>query len=184
MENKKSKREHLSLFLRAVTIFLILTFSLVISAGCNMFSGYSSESLYPENVRTIYVEMIQSQSFKRGTEYDITDALAKRIEISTPYKIVSSRDRADSVISGQLVSSGSSIMVIDRETGSPLEQGVEVTVVVNWKNLKTGELLIDNKSVTGAATYSHWQSQGIEYGMSLAANRVAGNIVELMEKEF
>ena len=56
--------------------------------------------------------------------------------------------------------------------------------MVNWKNLKTGELLINNKSVNASATYSEWQNQGFSYASTLAANNLARRIVELMEKEW
>ena len=186
MKNKKSKQSQLItvLTIKPLVLILILVFSIGLLGGCNLFSGYTDQSLYPEGIKTVYVEMIQSQSFRRGSEYKVTDALAKQIEVATPYKIVSARDRADSVISGRLSSSAGGIMTTERETGSSLEQEMKLTVTVNWKNLKTGELLIDNKEVTGAATYSRWQDQGIEYGLALAANRAAENIVELMEKEW
>jgi hypothetical protein len=147
-------------------------------------SGYSNESLFPEEVRSVYVEMFDSKSFRRGVEYELSDALAKRIEAETPYKIISSRDRADTVISGQISSIGESWVSSEREVGRALEKEVEVEAVVNWKNLKTGELLIDNRSVSASASYSEWQNQGFRYASTLAANNLARRIVELMEKEW
>ncbi|MHC4194869.1 MAG: hypothetical protein ACYSQZ_02795, partial [Planctomycetota bacterium] len=72
----------------------------------------------------------------------------------------------------------------ERETGRALEKDVELRAVVNWKNLKTGELLIDNAVVNASASYSEWQRQGFRYGAALAANKLAQRIVELMEKEW
>jgi hypothetical protein len=152
--------------------------------GCSGMGGYSSQSLFPEDVSSIYVEMFDNQSFRRGTEYELTDALAKRIEAQTPYKIVSSRDRADTVISGQIVSIAESVPVSERETGRALEREVELAAVVNWKNLKTGQLLIDNKPVKASASYSQWQNQGFGYASALAANKLAQEIVESMEKQW
>jgi hypothetical protein len=147
-------------------------------------SGYSNESLFPEEVRSVYVEMFDSKSFRRGVEYELSDAVAKRIEAETPYKIISSRDRADTIISGQILSIGESWVSSEREVGRALEKEVEVEAVVNWKNLKTGELLIDNQSVSASASYSEWQNQGFRYASTLAANNLARKIVELMEKEW
>ena len=152
--------------------------------GCAEMSGYSNESLFPEEVRSVYVEMFDSRSFRRGVEYELSDALAKRIEAETPYKIISSRDRADTIISGQILSIGESWVSSEREVGRALEKEVEVRAVVNWKNLKTGELLIDNQSVSASASYSEWQNQGFRYASTLAANNLARRIVELMEKEW
>jgi hypothetical protein len=150
--------------------------------GCREMAGYSDDSLFPEGVASVYVEMFDNQSFWRGVEYDLTDALAKRIEAQTPYKIVSDRDRADSVISGRISSINQSILSIERQTGEALEKEVELRAVVNWKNLKTGELLIDERQILAAAAYSEFQQQDFKYASSLAANNLAAKIVELMEK--
>jgi len=152
--------------------------------GCGVFSGYSSDSIYHEELQTVYVKMFDNQTFRRGIEYELTDAIVKRIEAETPYKIVSSQDYADTVISGQIQSIGEFPLTIERQTGRVLEQEVGIRAVVNWKNLKTGDLLIDNKSVDASATYSVYQQQDFKYGSNLAANKLAQNIVELMEKKW
>ena len=169
-------------------VFVVLFSSIVAAClgfcGCAGMSGYSSESLFPQEVDSVYVEMFDNRSFRRGVEYELTDALAKRIEAETPYKIISSRDRADTVISGQIESIRESVLTVERETGRALEKEVQLQAVVNWKDLKTGELLIDNKTVRASATYSQWQNQGFAYASALAANNLARRIVELMEKEW
>jgi len=164
---------------------VFVSFSLLLClCGCGQMSGYSNETLFPKELNSIYVEMFDNQSFWRGIEYELTDALAKRIEAETPYKIVTSRDRAETVISGQIVSVDSSVLVGERQIGRALEKELLLQAVVNWKNLKTGELLIDNKSVSASADFSQWQNQGKRYASALAANNLAERIVELMEKEW
>ena len=157
---------------------LLSAFCLLTLAGCE---GYSGTSLYPKDVATVYVEMFDNQSFRRGIEFELTDALAKRIEAQTPYKIVTNRDKADTVISGQIVQAKESVLTTERQIGRALEKNIELRAVVSWKNLRTGELLIDNKTVSASASYSEWQSQSFAYGSTLAANSLAERIVELME---
>lgn len=152
--------------------------------GCRGNSSYSNESLYPEKIGSVYVEMFNSKSFRRGIEYGLTDAVSKRIESQTPYKVVSNRDKADSVISGELISASQSVLTAERETGRSLENEVLLRAVVNWKDLKTGELMVDSTQVSASASYSQWQSQGYAYGSLLAANNLADRIVELMEKQW
>jgi len=152
--------------------------------GCSGIGGYSNEALFPNDVRTVCLDMFDSRSFRRGIEFDLSDALAKRIESETPYKIVSSKDRADSVISGQLLSVGESTLTMEREVARPLEKEVVLTAAVNWKNLNTGDLMINNKTVTATASYSPFQNQDFTYGSTLAANKLAQRIVELMETDW
>lgn len=150
-------------------------------SGCAELNGYSNQSLFPRDIKTVYLEMFDNQTFRRGAEYELSDALSKRIEVETPYKIVSNRDRADTIMSGQIVSIGETALSTERETGLVLEKEVELTALVDWKNLKTGELLIDNFSLSATASYSEYQQQDIKYASNLAANNLARKIVELME---
>ena len=154
------------------------------TGGCGGSSGYSNASLFPNDVENVYVEMFDNRSFRRGVEYTFSNALAKRIEVETPYKIVSDRDRADSVMSGQLVAVGESILTLERELGRAMEKEVLLTAVVNWKNLKNGRLMINSQTVTAVASYSEFQGQDFTYASAVAANKLAQNVVELMENQW
>jgi len=152
-------------------------------AGCGI-GGYTDKSLYPEDVKSVYVEMFDNRTFRRGIEYTVSDALAKRIESDTPYRIVSDRDRTDSVMGGQLVVITESILTLERETGRALEKEVILTATVNWKNLRTGRMMINNQSVTAAASFSDFLNQDFTYASSLAANKLAEKIVEVMQSNW
>lgn len=152
--------------------------------GCDGMAGYSNESLFPEDIRSVCLEMFDNQTFRRGVEYELSDALAKRIEVDTPYKIVSDSDRADTVMSGQIVSIGEMALSIDREVGTVLEKEVKLQAVVNWKNLKTGQLMMDQLKISASASYSRYQQQDFKYASSLAANNLARKIVEQMERKW
>lgn len=152
--------------------------------GCSEIAGYSNEPLFPRDVDSVCLKMFDNQSFRRGVEYELSDALAKRIEAETPYKIISNEDLADTVISGQITAIGESALSTDRDIGSVLEKEVELQAVVTWKNLKTGEMLIDHREVSASASYSEYQMQDFKYASALAANNLAQKIVELMERNW
>ena len=152
--------------------------------GCDGMAGYSNESLFPEDIRSVCLEMFDNQTFRRGVEYELSEALAKRIEVNTPYKIVSDSDRADTVISGQIVSIGELALSTDRDLGTVLEKEVQLRAVVNWKNLKTGQLMMDQLKVSASASYSEYQQQDFKYASTLAANNLARKIVEMMERKW
>ena len=150
-------------------------------SGCG---GYSNESLYPMDFQSVCVQMFENDSFRRGVEYELTDALAKRIEAITPYKVIGQADRADTVISGRIKAVDSSILSIEKQTGRALERQVILTAVVKWENRKTGTYLLDNETISSSATYSEWQNQSFEYASTLAANKLAEKIVEKMAKKW
>jgi len=169
--------------LRFVSSVIFLVFSALLG-GCGASTGYSNASLFPNDVNNVYLQMFDNRSFRRGIEFALSDALAKRVEVDTPYKIVSSRDRADSVMSGQIVAAGESILTIERDIGRALEKEVVLTAVVNWKNLRNGQLMINSRTVTAAASYSDFQGQDFTYASSVAANKLARSIVELMKNQW
>lgn len=146
-------------------------------SGCG---GYQNSWLYPQEVQTVYVEMFDTKSFRRGFEFTLTDAICKRLESQTPYKIVSDRQTADTVLSGQMAIRNM-VLSVDRYTGRPLEYESGVTVIVTWKDLRTGRLLLDREEVMATATYSSQLGQTIDYSINRAANKAAVRVVELME---
>ncbi|MHC4324349.1 MAG: LPS assembly lipoprotein LptE [Planctomycetota bacterium] len=176
LKNRFAGRKHL--------FALVVLCSCALGLGLCGCAGYSNDSLFPEDVRSVCLEMFDNQTFRRGVEYELSDALAKRIEVDTPYKIVSDSDRADTVISGQIVSIGELGLSTDRDLGTVLEKEVELHVVVNWKNLKTGQLMMDQLNVSASASYSEYQQQDFKYASTLAANNLARKIVELMERKW
>lgn len=168
----------------SVIFFVSVISCLLFNSGCKCLDGYSNESLHRQDITSVYVEMFDNKTFERGIEYELTDALAKRIEVETPYKIITNRNRADTVISGHITSFGTSVLSVEQESGRALEKQVVLKVQVSWKNLKTAALLIDEREVQASASYSEWQNQGTGYATSLAANKLARKITELMEKQW
>ncbi|MBW8034263.1 MAG: hypothetical protein FVQ79_00935 [Planctomycetes bacterium] len=169
----------MSVFLRKPILCLISAITLLIS-GC----GYSHSWMYPKTVSTVYVEMFDSRSFRRGHEYNLTDAIAKRIESETPYKIVSDRNLADSVISGQITAIGQGTLSYERESGSAFERDARVMINFSWKDLKTGQLFVDNENVEASATFSSFVGQDFDYAARVAINRAAVRVVERMQTKW
>ena len=167
--------------MRVYAAIFAATCAAVLFAGC---SGYSNNSLYSQDIKSVYVEMFDNETFRRDLEYDLTDAIAKRIEAETPYKIVSDKSRADTVLSGKITAMDDSVLTIERETGRPLEEQAEVTAKFNWKNLKTGEYLLENSTATASASYSQFQQQSFDYASKTAANKLAERIVEQMQMKW
>jgi hypothetical protein len=151
----------------------------VLLAGC--LGGYSSQPLYPQDVKSVYVEMFDNTTFRRDLEYDLTDAIAKRIDAETPYRIVSDRSRADTVLSGKIIAINDSVLTVERSIGRALESQAEVIAQFSWKNLQTGQYLIENKKISATAAYSEFQQQSFDYASKSAANKLAERIVEQMQ---
>jgi maltodextrin utilization protein YvdJ len=173
-----------NIFKNRISVFVLAGLMIASSLGFSGCKGYSTESLFPANVRSVRVEMFDNLTFWRGMEYELSNALPKRIEAVSPYKVISNKDRADTVMSGQIVSIGQNVLVLERQTGRPLEKEIRMAAVVTWQDLKTGEMLIDNLTIEASASYTEWLNESFEYGYTLAANKLAVRIVEEMEKKW
>jgi len=168
-----------------IRLLMLVTFAVLLAGvtGCGL-EGYTNDWIYPSDVTTVYVEMFDTQSFRRGHEYVLTDAICKRIESETPYKIVSDRDVAQTLLSGRIDTIRSSVLARDRYSGRSLENEAQVAVSVSWKNLETGELLINGDSTSASVPYSAQLGQDFDYAAKVAVNRVAERVVELMQTKW
>ncbi len=73
----------------------------LLSTGCASYR-MGADSLYAPDIRTVYVPMIESESFRRDLGERLTEAVVNEIESKTPYKVVSSPG-ADAVLSVRLL---------------------------------------------------------------------------------
>jgi hypothetical protein len=69
--------------------------------GCAAYH-VGAQSLYAPDVSTVYVPMIESGSYRRDLGERLTEAVAKEIELKTPYKVVGT-PAADSILQIRLV---------------------------------------------------------------------------------
>jgi hypothetical protein len=81
------------------TALLILAIAMQ-SAGCSAYR-MGSESLYAPDVQTVYVPMIESDSYRRDLGERLTEAVISEIETKTPYKVIAS-PAADAVLTVRL----------------------------------------------------------------------------------
>ncbi len=81
-------------------VLVVITCTLTL-AGCATYQ-VGSESLYAPDIATVYVPMIESDSYRRDLGERLTEAVIKEIELKTPYKVVGTPD-ADSILSVKLL---------------------------------------------------------------------------------
>jgi len=151
---------------------------LVFPLGC----GYTTDTLYRTYIKTIFIPVFESQSFRRQVEFDLTGAVSRQIDLHTPYKVVSDLSRADSILQGGILSIGETVLAQQRELDRPLENQVILTVSVNWKDLRNGDLIIENQIFQVSGDYAALLSSSSSSATRQAVNELAGRIVEKMEK--
>jgi hypothetical protein len=172
-------------FDRRVCIALLLLAGPTL-AGCANYA-IGNASLFPAHIRTVHVEIFRSNSFRRNLGERLTEAVAKRIEAVSPMKIVDAAS-ADSVLTGTLVSDSKRLLV-ESPTDEARQVQMNFQVEVQWHDrsgnaLRTSTLALPSELLvvgqTGNTTPEVGQS--IVTGQQVAINRLARQIVALMEQ--
>jgi len=159
---------------------------LVLVAGC---VGYQvgNWSLYPGHIRTVYVPMFESTSYRRNLGERLTEAVMKEIEAKTPYKVVGTPD-ADSVLTGRITGETKRVLVENR-FDEPREVEVNLRVEVRWIDHR-GEVIRQTEPIPlprelalvgGSASLIPEVGQSVATAHQQAIQRLAEQIVGMME---
>jgi len=119
---------------RQSTPAFTLTYSvcmLTLSTGCASYR-VGAKSLYAPDIATVYVPMIESDSFRPDLGERLTEAVVKEIELKTPFKVVGTPD-ADSILSTRLVSDTKRV-TIENRNDDPRALEFKMAAQVTWLN--------------------------------------------------
>ena len=125
----------------------ILLLASAAAIGCNgghfQILGYTTEPNYDADIRTVYVPIFQNVTFDRQLEFDLTRAVIREIEAKTPFKVVSSCEKADTELIGKIVNTRKNIVLFN-QIGEVREAEALMGVELVWRDLRpgrTGEIL-------------------------------------------
>lgn len=163
---------------------LVVGILLAVLGGC----GYTTRPMYPTHIRTVYVPMFDSALYRRGLEFQLTEAVIKEIEQKTPYKVVQ-EPNADTRLSGRIVSLEKRVLS-ETPGDDPREIGVHYAVKVTWEDLRLGTVLsqqtvpLDSGIVRVSETSSFVPEVGQSFSTATAkaTAKLAERIVAMMEE--
>ena len=165
---------------------LLLLASLSVAVGCGRYM-IGNDTLYAPEIRTVYVPVFDSASFRRNLGEQLTEAVIKEIQLKTPYVVVDGAT-ADSVLTGEIVRDTKRILV---ETRTDEGRQVEMNFVVrvSWVD-RRGELIRQGSPIPLPTSFTRISASGDlapEVGQSIltaqqeALQKLAVQIVSLME---
>ncbi len=102
--------------------------------------GYTTRPNYDLSIHTVRVPIFRNQTFYRGLEFDLTQAVVREIEAKTPYKVVSAGCDADTELTGNIVQF-TKIILNRNQVNEVREAETILGVEIVWRNLRTGEIL-------------------------------------------
>jgi hypothetical protein len=183
-----------SIFYRSQRRESILRFGVVFSLlmcvlylpGCAAYR-FGTNGLYPPHIRTVCVPIFKSDSLRPGMGAWLTEAVAKKIEQNTNYKVVS-REDADTVLEGTVlpITKAVSVTTINDDLR---EVDMTVALQVRWID-NHGGVVHPGASIplpVAVADVGAEAAQVTEVGHSTlsaeqeAVEQVAAQIVAIME---
>ena len=156
-------------------------------AGCaaDGVGGYSAESLWPQGIATVAVPLWTRdvEVFRRDLEFRLTEAVIKRIEAQTPYR-VAGRAEADTLLTGRIVQVTQQVLSLNPDTGRPRQLEVQLVVAFTWTDLRTGRELVTVPRLAAAGLYTPADPFDEDFfqGSAAAMDEVALRVVESMEQ--
>jgi hypothetical protein len=168
---------------------LLLLLPFLLLSGCIGLTGYhvGSRSLFGQDIQTVYVPIVDADPTRRHLAERLTEAICKRIEERSPYKVVG-RPSADSVLECRIVEKKQRVALVD-SSNDPRQKSGELTLEIRWRDRRSQDIRqFDSLDWSdGATQITASDAMVAEYGHSLVTSeqnqidRIASQIVGMME---
>jgi len=156
----------------------------LVQCGC----GYMMGGAYnTAEVRTVAVPTFGNETFRRGMEFQLTEAIQNEIQNRTPFRIAK-EPYADTRLSGRIIQLGKRSLNQSR-FNDVREVELSLAVEVTWEDIRTGQILAQEQMPLDPASTKLLTDTGFtpEVGQSLATakqrvtQQMARQIVDMME---
>ena len=172
-----------SKMLTRIAIALIALVPFVGTVGC----GYMVGGAYDPQIRSVAVPIFENDTFRRGIEFQLTEAVHKEIKLRTPYRLVNSQD-AETRLTGRIVDIRKDVLG-ENQYDDPRELQMSLLVQVTWEDTRTGKILGQQEvpidptvvPVSAQADFSPEVGQSLATATQDGVTRLATKIVNMME---
>jgi hypothetical protein len=161
----------------------ILTVAVVLAAALLGGCGYSVRAPFDKSVKTVFVPVFKTQSFRRDINLNLTEMIQKEIQYRTPYKVVGTPEGADTVLEGTINFADKNI-VVENPFNLPRELNATINVSVKWTHNPPTEVE-KNKPPTIVAETVNFVPEVGETAVTAfyrVNQRLAAQIVDMMEQ--
>src|SRR4051794_2652120 len=149
------------------------------SAGC----GYSIRAPFDKSVRTVFVPIFKTQSFRRDLNTNLCELIQKEIMQRTPYKVVGRPEEADTILEGTINFADKNI-IVESPFNLPRELNATVMVSVKWTHNPPTEVEKARQPTLVSETVNFVPEVG-ETSLTTfyrVNQRLAAQIVDMMEQ--
>jgi hypothetical protein len=112
---------------RRTFLWLAATIVLFTQSGC----GYSFHAPFDPRIRTVYVPVFRSITFRRDVNIQLTELVIKEIERRSTFKVVGRLEEADTILDGT-VNFADKNLVVENPFNFPRQLTAQVSAGVKW----------------------------------------------------
>lgn len=171
----------------AALLATIVSTMTVAAGGCSADprEGWSSASAWPTSYRTVAVPVFGNRTFARELDTQLTEALVKQIEATTPYKVVG-QGTADTMLRGTITDVQLREISKSVITGLGEEVALRVTLDYEWLDMRTGEPLVARDGYVGTAIFipSRPTQEPLELAGFEVVQQLAREIVDSLQGDW
>jgi hypothetical protein len=142
-----------------------------------------SRSLYRGDVRTVAVPIFTNRTFERNIEFELSKAIVNYIESNTPYKVVP-KERADTILEGEITDYRIRTTSNSQFTGIPQEQLATIRCNFTWKDMRNGRILTERKHFDQSGSYYPTLGEGRFIGDEAQVEKLAVAIVQELQADW
>lgn len=151
------------------------------AGGC----GYTVRPPYDRSIRTVYVGVFKSQSFRKDVNLPLTEMIQQEIRLRTPYQVVGSPDQADTRLEGTITFTDKNIQV-ENPNNLPRHLLASLIATVTYTDNRTGSQATRTTtppSMMGEmAPFYPEIGETSQLGFQKVMQKMAKDIVSMMEK--
>jgi hypothetical protein len=161
----------------------IYLLAVIVSAAAACGCGYTIRAPFDKSVKTVFVPVFKTQSFRRDVNLNLTEMIQKEIMNRTPYKVVGSPEGADTVLEGTINFVDKNI-VVENPFNLPRELNMSIAASVKWVHNPPTEAEKAKAPTVVSETVNFVPEVGeTALTASYRVNqRLAAQIVDMMEK--
>jgi len=151
--------------------------------GC----GYQVGAPYQADIKSVHVPIFNTNSFRRGLEYQLTEAVQRRIQQRTPFRLAKGPN-ADTRLTGTISNLRKNVLG-ESAFDDARELQISLSITVTWEDLRSGQILKQQQvpiapelvPLVATADFAPEIGQSLGTSTQQAVDRLAAQIVELME---
>lgn len=168
--------------MKALSWWFFSVMAATLLAGCasDPTRGYSFQPVYGDGVRTVAVPIFENQTFTTGIEIELTEAVVKEIQRTTPWRVVAGGEGgADTTLTGTITDSTLRALSRGRYTGLVQEVGVQLTVDFDWRDNRSQRVLVSQRGFSALEAFvpARGSQERVELGQNATVQELARDIV-------